>query len=148
MARTFTLTSPAFRNGASIPTAYTCDGKNFSPPLRWTAPPKRTRSFALLMDDPDAPSGTFTHWIGWNIPAQARSIPRAAHAPVEGANGAGRPGYTGPCPPSGPAHHYVFRLYALNAKLRLARGAGVAAFKSALRGHVLATAKLTGRYGR
>ena len=139
--------SPAFPGGATIPKVHTCDGRNLSPSLRWTAPPAGTRSFALLMDDPDAPSGTFTHWIGWNVPAKARSLHVGQRAPVEGRNDAGRAGYIGPCPPSG-VHRYVFRLYALRSPLRLAAGASRVQFLAALRGKQLAVARLVGRYGR
>jgi Raf kinase inhibitor-like YbhB/YbcL family protein len=130
-----------------IPVRHTCDGRNVSPPLRWAAPPTDTRSFALLMDDPDAPGGTFTHWIAWNIPAGTRSLRSGQRPPREGTNDAGRIGYTGPCPPSG-VHRYVFRLYALNSNLGVPRGASRAEFLAALRGKVLATARLVGRYRR
>lgn len=143
----FSLGSPAFANGGKIPVEHTCDGRNVSPPLRWTTPPAGTRFFALLMDDPDAPGRTFTHWLAWNIPASTRVLAAGARAPVEGRNDAGRIGYLGPCPPSG-VHRYVFRLYALRLPLRLARGASRADFLAALRGRVLAAARLVGRYGR
>jgi len=141
----FALRSPAFAPGGTIPRVYTCDGGDRIVPLRWTAPPRGTRSFALLVDDPDAPSGSFVHRLAWGIPAAARSLP--GRAPREGTNGAGRLGWTGPCPPSG-VHRYVFTLYALRAPLPLAAGADRAAFARALRGRVLATARLVGRYGR
>ncbi len=99
------------------------------------------------MDDPDAPGGTFTHWLAWGIPARSRSLPAGRPAPGEGRNDAGGIGYVGPCPPSG-VHRYVFRLYALRAPLPLARGASRAQFLASLRGRVLATARLVGRYGR
>ena len=146
-AASFSLASPAFKSQGSIPVEHTCDGRNVSPPLRWTAPPAATRSLALLMDDPDAPGRTFTHWLVWNIPASVRSLPAGARPPLEGTNDAGRLGYLGPCPPSG-VHRYVFRLYALRAPLRLSRGASRAEFLAALRGRVLAVARLVGRYGR
>jgi Raf kinase inhibitor-like YbhB/YbcL family protein len=147
LAAAFSLTSSVFQAGATIPQAYTCDGRNTSPPLRWTAPPKGTQSLALLMDDPDAPGGTFTHWLGWNISPKARSLRAGQPAPREGTNDAGRIGYTGPCPTSG-THRYVFRLYALKAPLGLARGASRAQFLTALKGKKLAVARLVGRYGR
>jgi len=141
------LSSPAFGQGQAIPARYTCRGENVSPPLRWTAPPARTRSFALELHDPDAPvPGGFTHWLAWGFAASARGLRTGAEAPVEGANAAGRPGYTGPCPPSG-VHRYVFTLWALDAPLRLPRGADRSAFRRALRGHVLASAQLVGRFG-
>lgn len=146
-AARFTLRSPAFGSGETIPARFTCDGKNVSPALRWTAPPAGTRSLALIMDDPDAPSGTFAHWLAWNIAATARGLHAGQRAPREGTNDAGRIGYTGPCPPSG-VHRYVFRLYALEAPLGLARGASRAQLLAALRGRPLAVARLVGRYGR
>jgi Raf kinase inhibitor-like YbhB/YbcL family protein len=146
-APAFRLSSPAFKAGARIPERFTCLGDNLSPPLRWTAPPARTRSFALELHDPDAPlAGGFTHWLGWGFRATARGIATDRHAPVEGANGGGAPGYTGPCPPSG-VHRYRFTVYALDAPLRLRAGADRAAFQRALRGHVLARAVLVGRFG-
>ena len=143
----FVLASPAFKSQGRIPVEYTCDGRNVSPPLRWTTPPAGTRAFALLMDDPDAPGRTFTHWIAWNIPASTRSLAAGARPLLEGTNDAGRVGYVGPCPPSG-VHRYVFHLYALRAPLRLARGASRADFLAAVRDRVLAAARLVGRYGR
>ena len=144
----FTLTSPAFPSGGLIPKTYTCDGAGGSPPLRWGAAPRGTRSLALSMKDPDAPGGTFVHWTAWNLSPRARTLARGQRLPLEGRNSAGRRGYTPPCPPSGPAHHYVFRLYALRSKLRLAAGASPAAFDRSLRGRVIAVAKLVGRYRR
>ncbi len=141
----FAVSSPAFAPGGRIPVRFTCDGANATVPLRWTAPPRGTRSFALLVEDPDAPSGTFVHRLAWAISPAARSLP--GRAPREGTNDAGRLGWTGPCPPSG-VHRYVFTLYALRAPLALAAGADRAAFGRALRGRVLATARLVGRYGR
>jgi Raf kinase inhibitor-like YbhB/YbcL family protein len=141
------LSSPAFHAGGTIPARCTCDGANVSPPLRWSSPPKAARSLAILMDDPDAPGATFTHWIGWNIPLKARALRAGQRAPREGRNDAGRIGYTGPCPPSG-THRYVFRLYALKAPLELARGASRKQFLAALRRKTLAIARVVGRYSR
>jgi Raf kinase inhibitor-like YbhB/YbcL family protein len=146
-APAFRLSSPAFVAGGEIPRQYTCDGRDSSPALAWTAPPAATRSLAILVDDPDAPGGTFTHWIGWGIPATARRLAAGAHAPREGRNGAGRSGYLGPCPPSG-THRYLFRLYSLSRPLVLRSGAGLDEFRRALRGKVLRVATLTGRYAR
>jgi Raf kinase inhibitor-like YbhB/YbcL family protein len=143
----FKLTSPAFANNATIPERYTCRGENVSPALRWTAPPKGTRGFAIELHDPDAPlAGGFTHWLGWAIPGSARGLRVDQAAPVEGANGAGEPAYTGPCPPSG-VHRYVFTVWALKAPLVLKSGADRAAFRRALRGKTLAQARLVGRFG-
>ena len=141
----FALSSPAFAASGRIPREYTCDGAGKIVPLRWASPPRGTRSFALLVDDPDASYGTFTHRLAWGIAAAARSLRGAATR--EGTTSAGRIGWVGPCPPSG-THRYVFRLYALRSPLRLEAGADKDAFLAALRGKVLATAVLTGRYGR
>ena len=141
----FVLTSPAFRGGGTIPRAYTCDGADTIVPLRWSSPPRGTRSFALLVEDPDAYYGAFTHRLAWAIPDAARSLVGAA--PREGTTSAGRVGWVAPCPPSD-THHYVFRLYALRAPLRLGAGAERTAFLAALKGKVLGTATLVGRYGR
>jgi len=141
----FALSSPAFRAGGTIPTVYTCDGTQKIVPLRWSGVPRGTRSFALLVDDPDASSGTFTHRVAWGIPGTARALP--GRAPKEGTTSAGRTGWVGPCPPSG-THRYVFRLYALRSAPPLQSGADKPAFLAALKGKVLATATLIGRYGR
>jgi Raf kinase inhibitor-like YbhB/YbcL family protein len=147
LAAAFTLSSPAFRPGGTIPAAFTCDGSNARPTLVWTAPPSGTRSFAISVLDPDAPSGTFTHWLAWGLSASARSLGRTARPPREGANDAGQRGWTGPCPPSG-THRYVFRLYALRSPLPLRAGADRAAFEAALKGRVIRVATLVGRYRR
>jgi Raf kinase inhibitor-like YbhB/YbcL family protein len=128
LAAAFVLTSPAFQNGGMIPKRYTCEGANVSPPLRWTAPPAGTASFSLTVFDPDAPGGGFLHWRIAHLPGTARRLPPAS--PLGGRNGAGRLGYTGPCPPSG-THHYRFELRALDRA-----------------GKVLATARLVGLYRR
>ena len=127
----FSLTSQAFRNGGAIPVRYTCDGRNISPPLRWTAPPRGTRSMRLTMVDPDAPSGHFVHWRASGLTSASRGLREGERAPQEGANDAGGRGWTGPCPPAGPAHRYVFTLEAVG-----------------LRGRALAKARLVGRYAR
>jgi Raf kinase inhibitor-like YbhB/YbcL family protein len=144
-APTFALTSPAFPGGGKIPVRFTCDGSNAIVPLRWTGAPAGTRSFAIIVDDPDAGVGTFLHRLAWGIPGTTQRL--AGRAPVEGTNGAGRPGWTGPCPPSG-THRYVFRLYALKSRLPLKAGADRDAFEAALKGRVLGIARLVGRYGR
>ena len=147
-AAVFALGSSAFSNGALIPKRFTCDGAGGSPPLRWTAPSARTRALALSVEDPDALGGTFVHWTGWNLRPSVRRLAAGARLPVEGTNSAGTRGYTGPCPPAGPAHHYIFRLYALKQRLPLRAGASAGAFRAALRGRVLGTARLVGRYRR
>lgn len=148
LAAVLALLSPAFHNGARIPARYTCTGANVSPPLRWTAPPHGTRSLALLMVDPDAPGGAFTHWTLWNLPAKRRSLPAHLRWKWQGQNSAGSIGYTGPCPPAGPKHHYTFTLYALNRALTLPRGAPASAVVSAIVRHARRTATLVGVYSR
>ncbi len=151
---TFSLTSPAFATGAAIPRKYTCDGEDASPPLAWSGAPQGTRGFALVMDDPDAPGGTWDHWVLYGLRADAVALPEGAPAvPTleggvrQGKNSWGRVGYGGPCPPRG-VHRYFFKLYALDVALDLAPGATKAQLLAAVRGHVLAEAELMGRYGR
>lgn len=148
VAAALALSSPAFHGGGTIPTRYTCDGKDVSPPLRWSHVPRHAKTFALRLDDPDAPGGTFTHWTIWNLPTNKTGIASGAKWSFQGTNSFGRVGYGGPCPPPGSRHHYVFRLYALNARLTLSRGATVTQFGAALRGHVVASARLIGLFGR
>jgi Raf kinase inhibitor-like YbhB/YbcL family protein len=144
----FRLSSPAFHAGGRIPVRYTCDGADVSPPLWWTAPPRGTRSLALLVTDVSTPR-RYTHWLAWAISPRARGLASGAHAPREGTNDFGRRGYGGPCPPAGPAHRYVFRLYALRAPLTVAAGADAATVRRALsRQRPLAVATLVGTYGR
>src|SRR2546422_10810722 len=152
----FTLASAAFREGAAIPVKYTCDGVDVSPPLSWSGAPVGTRSFALIADDPDAPAGTWVHWVLSNLPADVSELPENI-AKVEsldldgarqGRNDFRRPGYGGPCPPPGPAHRYFFKLYALDALPKLKAGAQQRDVETAMEGHVLATAQLMGTYAR
>jgi Raf kinase inhibitor-like YbhB/YbcL family protein len=144
----FALSSPAFAPAKTIPQTYTCDGADRSPPLRWSAPPPGTRSLALMMDDPDAPGGTFTHWLAWGIEPTSRGLAAGARPPLEGTASFGRVGYGGPCPPPGKPHRYVFRLFALRSPLPLRAGADRAAFLAALKGRMIRVAVLVGRYGR
>lgn len=137
------ITTPAFNDGNPIPRQYTCDGENAPPPLNLSGSPASARSLALILDDPDAPGGTFTHWLVWNLPAQSHGV-----VGTEGTNGFGKRGYGGPCPPPGPAHRYVFHLYALDASLSLAPSATRAELDAAMHGHVLAEARFTGKYAR
>jgi Raf kinase inhibitor-like YbhB/YbcL family protein len=148
LAAALTLSSPSFHSGAAIPRRYTCDGRNVSPPLRWTKPPRGTRALALLVVDPDAPGRTFTHWTLWNLPPTRRALPAGVRWKLQGRNDAGTVGYTGPCPPPGPRHHYVFTLYALDTKLSLPRGAAASLVIPTIVHHVRGNATLTGRYGR
>jgi Raf kinase inhibitor-like YbhB/YbcL family protein len=145
----FTVTSPAFAPGGLIPDGFTCKGASASLPLRWRGAPKRTRQLALIMEDPDAPIGTFVHWVAWGIDPDARRLPEETlpAGVVEGASGAGRPGYLGPCPPpADDAHRYRIVMYALDAAPAVAPGATAADLRAAIKGHVLAKAKLVGRY--
>lgn len=143
----FILTSPAFKNGESIPSKYTCDGEDLSPPLAWTDPPQGTASFALLVDDPDAPVGDWVHWLLYNIPSDAHEIPESGSVGISGINSWPKPGYGGPCPPNG-THRYFFKLYALDTMLTLSEGAKKADLLKAIEGHVLAQAELMGIYAR
>ncbi len=151
------MTTTAFNPEASIPKEYTCDGVNISPPLTWKNVPEKAKSLVLIMDDPDAPSGTWTHWIMYNIPVTGHGL--TEHRPAEqhladgslqGKNSFPNTGYGGPCPPPGHgSHRYYFRLYALDMMLSLdPTTTGVAALKGAIKGHILATAELMGRYER
>jgi Raf kinase inhibitor-like YbhB/YbcL family protein len=145
----FELTSSAFDEGQPIPEKHSCDGENVSPPLSWSSPPEGTRSLALIVHDPDAPSGDFTHWVGWNIDPDAGGLEEGAHAPAEGANGFGENGYGGACPPPGHgAHRYFHELFALDTVLDLEPEASREQLEDAMDGHVLAGAELVGTYER
>jgi Raf kinase inhibitor-like YbhB/YbcL family protein len=145
----FTLRCDAFENGQPIPARHTCDGEDLSPQLSWTEPPEDTRSLALVVDDPDAPSGTFSHWLAWGIYVGAGGLGEGEAAPREGRNDFGATGYRGPCPPPGHGvHHYSFRLAALDSELDLAAGAGKQELEQALAGRVLIVAELVGTYER
>lgn len=145
-----TLTSEAFKDGQTIPAQFTCDGANQSPSLRWGEPPASTKSFALVIDDPDAPTGTFRHWGVFDIPASARSIGGGQRAGTEVNNDFGKPGYDGPCPPKGHGpHHYHFKLFALDTdRLGLSADAKVADIENAARQHAVAEGQLIGTYER
>jgi Raf kinase inhibitor-like YbhB/YbcL family protein len=147
------LTSSAFSNGADIPKDCSCQGQNVSPALSWNEVPEGVRSFALIVDDPDAPAGAFDHWLLYDLPANTRALPEAVPrgrtalaGAKQGKNGFGRLGYDGPCPPAGPFHRYYFTLYALDGPLGLAPGAGKKDLERAMSGHVIASAVLRGRY--
>jgi hypothetical protein len=146
------LTSSAFAQGQPIPERYSCKGEDISPALAWGEPPAGTQSFALIMDDPDAPVGTWVHWVLFNIPASARSLPEAfpsdATLPdgsMSGNSSFGGPGYGGPCPPSG-MHRYFFKLYALDEMLAINAGASKGELEKAMVGHILAHGELMGTF--
>jgi len=141
------IKSSAFQNGRDIPSKYTCDGKNISPGLIIIDAPKQTKSFALIMDDPDSPSGKFVHWISWNIPGSTTEVKEGQSPGTQGKNSAGKLGYTGPCPPSG-THRYVFRIYALDTNLTLREGSTKQELESGIKPYILESAELIGRYAR
>jgi len=148
------LTSTAFSEGEMIPNRFTCDGEDVSPPLAWSGVPDNAQSLALVCDDPDAPVGTWDHWVLYNIPADASGLPEAvpaeptlASGAANGKNSWGRLGYGGPCPPGG-THRYFFYLYALDTRLVLESGATKARLLQAMEGHILDKGQLMGRYQR
>ena len=155
-----TLISSAFEAGGEIPRRFTCQGQDLSPALAWGDAPAETKSFALIVDDHDAPDParprmTWVHWLLYNVPPSQRELPEGvepsatlASGARQGTNDFGRIGYGGPCPPPGPAHRYFFRLYALDTTVDLAPKAKRQALDRAMNGHVLATAELVGRYQR
>jgi Raf kinase inhibitor-like YbhB/YbcL family protein len=152
---TLELSSSAFKEGETIPRQYTRDGDDTSPPLRWADPPEGTKSFALICDDPDAPSGTFTHWVLFNLPPDTRELKAAIptretldSGAKQGKNDFGKIGYGGPAPPKGKPHHYYFKLYALDTTLDLPAGASKEKVPAAMKGHVLAEGRLMGLYQR
>jgi Raf kinase inhibitor-like YbhB/YbcL family protein len=142
------IMSSAFQEGANIPSKFTCDGGDVSPPLQIGGVPSAARSLVLIVDDPDAPGGLFTHWIVWNIPTQTTTIAEgSAPKGVQGTNDFGKTGYGGPCPPSG-THRYFFKIFALDRELDLPAGAKRAKLDAQMRGHVIAHAEWMGRYAR
>jgi Raf kinase inhibitor-like YbhB/YbcL family protein len=145
----FSLESTGFAHGEEIPRRYGCEGEDLSPPLSWSRPPEGTRSLALIVDDPDAPVGTFTHWLGWGLDPDAQGLGEGEAAPVQGRNDFGTSGYRGPCPPPGHGRHrYSFRLYALDSDPDLSPDADKGDLERALEGHTLAVAELVGTYER
>jgi len=145
----FALTSPAFEHEQPIPQKYTCEGEDLSPPLAWSGVPEGAVSLALVVEDPDAPSGTFTHWLAWGIDPAAGGLAEGEAAPVEGQNDFGSTGWRGPCPPPGHGpHRYFFRLVALDSELQLPAGAGKADLGPQLAAPTLAVAELVGTYER
>jgi Raf kinase inhibitor-like YbhB/YbcL family protein len=154
---TMQVRSTAFAPGAEIPRKHTCDGEDVSPALAWSGAPAGVVEFAVVCDDPDAPGGTFVHWVIWGIPGDRSELPEGV-PPAErvaalgnarqGRNGFGARGYRGPCPPRGNPHRYVFQVYALSAAVEVPSGAGKAELEAAMKGHVLARGELVGTYGR
>ncbi len=148
------LTSPAFKEGEAIPKQYGCKGVDISPPLQWSNIPEKTKTLALIVDDPDAPMGTWVHWVFFNIPTSATGLPEnvptkdaLADGAVQGKNDFRNYGYGGPCPPGG-THRYFFKLYALDTALQLKAGCTKAELLKAMAGHILAEGQLMGRYSR
>jgi Raf kinase inhibitor-like YbhB/YbcL family protein len=151
----FSISSSAFKPGGTIPRVFTADGRDESPALNWENPPSGTQTFALICDDPDAPVGTWVHWVIWNLPASARGLAEGVQTnkimsdgSAQGKNDFGRIGYGGPSPPSGKPHRYFFRLYALKEKLTLAAGASRRELEKAMEGRILGATEVFGTYGR
>lgn len=150
----FTISSNAFDHGGLIPIKYTCDGENISPPLTWVGNPGMTVSYALICYDPDAPMGTWIHWVLYNVPSESTHLPegfdgdkKAPRGVAQGLNSWNRLGYGGPCPPRG-VHRYFFRLYALDCRLNAPSGLTESGLKKSMEDHILAEALIMGRYGR
>ncbi len=148
------ISSTAFKEGEIIPKKYTCDGENVSPPLEWSGIPKGTKSLALIADDPDAPHGTWVHWVLFNIPSDVNGLPEnipprstLKNGARQGMNDSRKLGYDGPCPPGG-THRYFFKLYALGIDLSLESGATKSQLLKAMEGHVLGEGRLMGKYKR
>lgn len=151
----FEFSSWAFKDGESIPRRYTCEGEDVSPPLHWGVPPAATKSFVIIADDPDAPAGTWVHWVIYNLPLDLRGLTegvvakdRLPNGALQGLNDFKRVGYGGPCPPPGKPHRYYFKLYALDEVLDLKPRANKAHVLEACKGHILAEAQLMGRFAR
>ena len=150
----FSISTSSFQANGDIPARFACTGDNLSPALAWTDPPSGTESLALIVDDPDAPGGVFTHWVLYDLAARARQLPEGVPKKADpeggkqGSNGFNETGYGGPCPPPGHVHRYYFRLYALDSKLVLPQGASKSTVEKAMKGHVLAQAEVMGKFKR
>jgi Raf kinase inhibitor-like YbhB/YbcL family protein len=142
------MTSSAFENNQNIPSKHTCEGQDVSPALHITDIPTGTKSLAIVVDDPDAPKGTFDHWIAWNIPANTKDLAEGASVPKQGTNGFSEQRYRGPCPPPGKPHRYFFKLYALDAMIDIPAGSSKKALEQAMEGHILGQTQLVGLYKR
>ncbi|HEY4397088.1 MAG TPA: YbhB/YbcL family Raf kinase inhibitor-like protein [Acidimicrobiia bacterium] len=144
-----TVASAAFGSNQAIPSGFTCDGSNASPPLKFGAVPKASKDVALIMTDPDAPTGTFVHWVAWHLPKSGLPEQTVPAGVVQGKNTFGNQAYGGPCPPAGsPPHHYIFTVSAVSKPITLAPGATAEELRAAIKGKVLAQGKLTGTYQR
>jgi Raf kinase inhibitor-like YbhB/YbcL family protein len=143
------IKTTAFQEGGNIPSKFTCDGADANPPLRFEGVPAEAKSLALIVDDPDAPGGLFTHWLVWNIDPKTTAVEEngAPSNSVQGKNDFGKSGYGGPCPPSG-THRYFFKIFALDRQLDLAAGSKRAQLDAQMRGHIIAQGELMGRYSR
>ena len=154
-AMTFAISSTSFANGGEIPKRFTCDGADVSPELSWTQPPAGAQTFALIADDPDAPVGTWTHWVAFDLPPTSTGLPenvptidQLPNGGYQGRNDFRKIGYGGPCPPAGKSHRYFFKLYALDRQLKLKPGASKQELEQAMRGHILGQSEWVGRYRR
>ncbi len=152
----FAISSASFSNGGDIPRKFTCDGDDISPALSWTSPPAGTQSLALVADDPDAPVGTWTHWVVFDLPPSSTGLPENAPkierlpnaGGIQGLNDFKKIGYGGPCPPPGKPHRYFFKLYALDRQLKLKPGATKRELEKAMQGHILGQSEWIGKYHR
>ncbi len=150
-----TVSSPAFTEGGAIPKKYSCDGENISPALNWSGIPQNTKSLALIMDDPDAPIGTFVHWVIYGLESNLKGLPEGVAKSalvtgigMQGTNDYRKTEYDGPCPPKGSTHRYYFKLYALDIVIEPKTGLSKAAVEKTMQGHILAQGQLMGKFGR
>lgn len=142
------LESSAFKPNQKIPAKFTCEGEDVSPPLNIKNMPEKTQSFAIIMDDPDAPAGVFVHWVAWNIPPTSVALSEGINIQKKGKNGFGTQGYRGPCPPKGKPHRYFFKVYALDTLLNLPESSTKQQLEAAMEGHILGKAELIGLFQR
>ena len=143
------VSSNAFSEGQSIPEKYTCDGQDVSPPIKWSGAPTNTKTIAIICEDPDAPSGTFTHWVLYDVPGTRKELAEGSSDDgKEGVNGFGKNGYGGPCPPPGRPHRYFFHVYALDTTSLGDAGRSKEEVTAAMQGHILAQGQLMGTYKR
>jgi len=153
--KNISISAEGFKEGDIIHDEFTCDGRDISPSLSWKGIPEGTKSIALIMDDPDAPGGTFVHWVVYNMPAETMELPKGmprnktlANGSMQGMTDFGQSGYGGPCPPPGKPHRYYFKVYALDTKLNLPPGASKNNVEIAMKGHIIAQGELMGKYKR